>query len=115
MKYKESSEQKVFVRWFKLQYPHYAYNIYAIPNGGVRKPYIAQLKKELGELPGIPDLCIAVPSKDLAGLYIEMKYGKNKPTEIQLMVHERLRDVGYKVETCWSAEEAINVTKSYLT
>jgi hypothetical protein len=74
MKYLESAEQKIFVRWFKFQYPQYQYNIYSIPNGGQRKAYIAQIKKDMGELPGMPDIGISIPSGGYHGLFIEMRY-----------------------------------------
>jgi len=117
MRYIESAEQCVFVKWFKLQYPQFRKLIYKIDNEGSMKPHIGKLKNDLGRLGGAPDLCIAVPTKDHPGLYIEMKSiidGKRSSvSKVQLEVHEELRNVGYKVEVCWTADEAIQVVKGY--
>ena len=49
-----------------------------------------------------------------AGLYIEMKYGKNKPTDNQKQWIADLTKQGYKVVICWSGEEATQVLEAYL-
>lgn len=113
MEHKESAEQKIFVRWFRLQYPHHRKRIAMMGNERKCNPYMGVILNEMGRLTGVPDLFIAVPTKLHPGLFIEMKYGKNKCTESQLEVHEDLREVGYRVDVCWSADEAIAVVKDY--
>lgn len=49
-----------------------------------------------------------------AGLYIEMKYGKNKPTDHQKEWIKALKEQGYKVTVCYSGVEATQELESYL-
>lgn len=116
MKSREAQEQAVVISWCKMQenvYPSLK-NIYAIPNGGYRNKIEAKNLKLQGVKSGVPDLHLAYPSGCYYGLYIEMKWGKNKPTENQEDWIKRLSAVGYKCEVCWSSEEAIAVIKNYL-
>ncbi|HBI92754.1 MAG TPA: VRR-NUC domain-containing protein [Terrisporobacter glycolicus] len=116
MKSREAQEQAVVISWCKMQenvYPAVK-NIYAIPNGGYRNKIEAKNLKLQGVKSGVPDLHLAYPNSFYHGLYIEMKWGKNKPTENQEDWIKRLSAVGYKCEICWSSEEAIEVIKQYL-
>lgn len=116
MKSREAQEQAVVISWCKMQenvYPSLK-NIYAIPNGGYRNKIEAHNLKLQGVKSGVPDLHLAYPSGFYNGLYIEMKWGKNKPTKNQEDWIKRLSAVGYKCEVCWSSEEAIAVIKNYL-
>lgn len=45
---------------------------------------------------GVPDLCLPVARSGYHGLYIELKAGKNKPTDNQLAWLEVLEAQGYK-------------------
>lgn len=63
---------------------------------------------------GVPDLCLPVPMNGFAGLYIEMKYGKNKPTDHQKEWIKALKEQGYKVTVCYSGVEATQELESYL-
>ena len=37
MRHDESRIQAACVKWFRLQYPHFAPNLFAVPNGGQTK------------------------------------------------------------------------------
>ena len=63
---------------------------------------------------GVPDLCLPVARQGYHGLYIEMKYGRNKPTAKQKWWLEKLAEQGYKTIVCWGADEAIAVLEDYL-
>ena len=52
----EHQEQKLFVKWFELQYPKV--KIFAIPNGGNRNVITATMLKAEGVRKGVPDLFI---------------------------------------------------------
>ena len=106
----EHDEQAAFVEW--LEWNHIKH--YAIPNGGSRhKAEAARLKAE-GVVPGVPDICIPIPRGEKHGLYIEMKYGKNKTTEAQNKWIAYLSEAGYTCAVCYSATAAIKVTRGYL-
>ena len=65
--------------------------------------------------PGVPDLCVPIPNKKYHGLFIEMKYGKNKPTAYQKEWIEYLNGVGYLAVVCYGADEALDILKKYIT
>jgi len=107
----ESKLQSECVKWFRFQYPSKI--IAAIPNGGKRNIITAQLLKKEGVLQGVPDLIIPHPNKIHHGLWIEMKWSKNKPSPQQLQVIEQLRSNGYRVEVCYSFDSFRDVVEDY--
>lgn len=107
----ESQLQIECLKWFKETYPNKL--IYAIPNGGSRNIIEAYKMKREGILSGVPDLCIPEPSKGFHSLYIEMKFGKNKPSKNQLEVIENLRLNGNFVQVCWTKKEFMDCVKNY--
>lgn len=113
MRHPESILQTQCVNWFRWQYPGYALDLWAIPNGGKRSKVEAAIMQGEGVTPGVPDLFLAVPTFETAGLFIEMKYGSNTPSEKQKAMHERLKSRGYHVAVCWSLDEFITVIQAY--
>ena len=88
--------------------------LYHTPNGGKRNAAEAARFKAMGVKSGVPDLCLPVPRGGYAGLYIEMKYGKNKTTDNQDKWLADLKAQGYKTAVCWSGEEATRELEAYL-
>lgn len=87
---------------------------FAVPNGGKRDDAVAaQLQKE-GVRRGVPDVVVPVPRSGYHGLFIELKYGKNKPEPEQLEWHAKLREQGYRVEVCYGWRAAWGVLLEYL-
>ncbi len=64
---------------------------------------------------GVPDLCLPVARKGYNGLYIELKYGRNQPSERQVFWLDRLAAEGYLAVVCWGANEAIDTITEYLS
>lgn len=87
--------------------------LFHIPNGGSRNPIEARNLKYQGVKAGVPDLFYPVPNKKYHGLFIEMKFGKNKPTKPQKEWLEYLNSVGYLAVVCYSADEAFKVLNKY--
>jgi hypothetical protein len=113
----ESQEQQAVVQWARLasiKEPRLKY-LHAIPNGGVRNIVTATILKREGVLKGIPDLFLPVSNHGKHGLYIEMKAKKGKLSEEQRECHKYLIAMGYQVNVCYSAEEAIIALKCYLS
>lgn len=106
----EAREQEAFIEWCEWN----KVLIFAIPNGGSRHPAEAMNLKRQGVKAGVPDLFIPIASGEYHGLFIEMKYGKNKPTESQRLWIEVLKRQGYETAVCWSCGEAITTTTNYL-
>jgi hypothetical protein len=115
----EHKEQCAVIEWWRQACGVYqlpAFALYAIPNGAyLASGYMgaAKLKAE-GMRPGMLDLCLAVPRHGSHGKYIEMKYGKNRPSVEQNTVAEYLKFQGYSVSFHWDADSAINSIKEYL-
>lgn len=63
---------------------------------------------------GIPDVAMFWPTSSYHGLFIEFKYGKNKPTDLQRDKIALLKGRGYYCCVCYSLEEAITQVKEYL-
>lgn len=88
--------------------------MYAIPNGGSRHYLEACNLKRQGVKAGVPDICLPLARGCYHGLYIELKWGKNKPTDKQLEWLNRLARNGYKTVVCYSIDEAIKSITEYL-
>ena len=112
----ESQEQINLFTWANLQsckIPELKL-LFHIPNGGKRNIVTARRLKAEGVKAGVPDLFLPVSRGGFHGLFIEMKAGKNKPTEKQDVWITDLRQQGYKVVVCYGCEEAIGEIKRYL-
>ena len=86
--------------------------LHHIPNEGIRTN--GPVLKAAGLKAGVPDVSLPVARRGFNGLYIEMKYGKNKPTKEQEEVMAQLVEQGYKVCVCYSFEDAREVIRHYL-
>lgn len=116
MKRGEDTEQIGVIEWAQWhtqQYPELKL-LHHIPNGGKRNAAEAARFKAMGVKAGVPDLFLPVPRGGYAGFYIEMKYGKNKQTDKQIVWMHALRQQGYKVTVCYSGAEATHELESYL-
>lgn len=112
----EAAEQTALFRWASLmsgQFPEIEM-LYHIPNGGSRNKIEAAHLKQQGVKAGVPDLCLPVARGEYHGLYIELKYGKNKPTENQKRWINLLRSQNYKAEVAYGWEEASGIILEYL-
>ncbi len=108
--------QKAFFEWVaysKKKYPELEL-IYAIPNGGQRNIITARNLKLTGTKSGIPDIHLPVARQGYHGLWIEMKFGKNKLSDAQHEYIELLEKYGHCVQVCYSVDEAIAETLKYL-
>lgn len=112
----EATEQEAVLQWCSWQqgrYPELGL-LYHIPNGGSRNTLEAANLKRQGVKAGVPDLCLPVPKNGWHGLYIEMKYGRNKATVKQREWLDALRRQGYYAAVCYGAQEAEELIAGYL-
>mgnify|MGYP002515529535 FL=1 len=112
----EGNEQEVLFRWAAFvrgRFPEIDL-LYHIPNGGSRNRIEAANLKRQGVKAGVPDLCLPVARGKYHGLYIEMKYGKNKTSESQNKWLSALQKQGYAAAVCYGFEEAQAVITKYL-
>ena len=112
----EATEQEIVINWCEYnsqRHPELKL-IYHVPNGGSRNQLEAVNLKRQGVKAGVPDLNLPIALHGFYGLYIEMKFGKNKTTEKQKWWLEQLQKQGYKTAVCYGADEAIDTIKEYL-
>ena len=112
----EAVEQEKLFRWaayMESRFPALGL-LHHIPNGGSRNVIEAANLKRQGVKAGVPDVCLPVPSSGKHGLYIEMKYGDNKPTEKQRAWLTALKNQGYAVAVCYTWEQAQELICKYL-
>lgn len=105
----EMEEQKAVVEYCDLLH----IPIVHIPNEGKRSVSYAAILKSMGLRSGFPDLFVPRARGGYHGLFIEMKYGKNKTTKEQKEWLERLAAEGYACAVCYGAAEAIKIIESY--
>lgn len=97
----------------RAQYPELDL-LYHIPNGGSRNKIEAANLKKQGVRAGVPDLCLPVARGEYHGLYVEMKYGENKPTQKQKEWLEKLTKQGYKTAVAYSCDAAEDILLKYI-
>ena len=112
----EHDEQANLITWAAMhEHEHPGLEmLFAIPNGGHRHIRVAAKMKAEGVKAGVPDLFLPVPRGDYHGLFIEMKFGKNKPTAHQRHWLEMLEWHGYKTAVCYWFLDARDVLIDYL-
>ncbi len=130
----EHTEQVALFQFLKtIEMKHYAIkSIYAIPNGGLRNKAVAGKLKAEGVKSGVLDVHLPAvsyavehkgkiinlsPDKEniqYIGLWVEMKYGKNKLTDNQAIWKKNLEELGHRVVVCYSWVDAANEIMAYL-
>jgi hypothetical protein len=113
----EAQEQEALFRWA-------AYNrgrfpalelLYHIPNGGGRNLIEAAHLKAQGVKPGVPDICLPVPSVRYTALYIELKRRKGGVvSDAQRGWIAALNRVGCRAVVCHGWDEAREEIERYL-
>lgn len=112
----EDTEQISVIQWAEWntgRYPELKW-LHHCPNGGSRNKQEAVKLKQMGVKAGVSDLCLPYPRGAYCGLYIEMKYGKNRQQPTQKEFLADMAAAGHFVATCYSAEDAVAVIKDYL-
>lgn len=116
MKQYEADQQRKLFQWttfIRAEYPEIDL-MFHIPNGGSRNKLEATNLKKQGVKAGVPDLFLPVSRGGYHGLFIELKYGKNKPTEKQTEWLTNLNEQGYAVAVCYGCDEASEKILKYL-
>jgi len=88
--------------------------LHAIPNGGQRSKAVAGKLRAEGVKAGCPDLHLPIPVAPYAGLWIEMKAGKNTTTPEQDYWLETLAEYGHACVVCYGWEPARDAILRYL-
>lgn len=112
----EAGAQETLFSWAQYQYAKYPELtlLYHIPNGGKRDARTAANLKRQGVKAGVPDLHLPVARGGYHGLYIELKVGKNKTTQLQNKWLDDLGKQGYLAIVCYGWQEAAEQLINYL-
>lgn len=112
----EHDEQVALFSWAQWQTPAVPELalLFAIPNGGHRNKVTAAKMKAEGVKAGVLDVMLPVARNGRHGLFVEMKYGRNKTTDEQRQWIDRLEAQGYQTAVCYSFEEAQGEIMRYL-
>jgi len=118
MRHFESIHQKALFNWASnypaLKWMHSSINgAFLAGNKAQRAKRMAVLKSQ-GAKSGVWDVFLPVAKNGYHGLYIEMKYGRNKLTEKQESFGEFVHSEGYLTHTCYSWLEAKDVISDYM-
>lgn len=111
IKRSEATEQEAVVQYCEFN----RIPIFAIPNGGKRNKLEAVNLKRQGVKAGVPDLFVPVARRGFHGLFIEMKYGRNKTTPAQEAWLCDLSYQGYLAKVCNGYGEAVELLKYYFS
>lgn len=88
--------------------------LFAIPNGGLRRPRTAGRLKAEGAQDGVPDLLLPVARDGHHGLFIEMKSPTGRLSQRQRWWVEALAETGHRVEVARGWPAACRLIVDYL-
>lgn len=108
----EHDEQVKLINWAKTV-PELDC-LFAIPNGGQRHIAVAAKLKREGVRAGVPDIFVALARGGYHGLFLEMKFGKGRLSDKQIIWLERLHLNNYKTIVAHGFIEARFEILSYL-
>lgn len=114
----EHQEQAALFKWARnpavlTKYPELSLMSCSL-NGVKLSAAQAGKAKAAGMLKGEHDIRLPVARGGFIGLSIEMKLGKNKPTDEQIKYGKRLAAEGWLVRYCWSWTDAKAEIEAYL-
>lgn len=112
----ESSQQKALFVWANLSVGRYPQlkHMFHVPNGGLRDMRTAANLKAEGVKAGVLDVALLWPCGKYFGCWIEMKWGKNRPTVEQLEFMAVHRSWGYYCKVCYDWIEARDALVAYM-
>ena len=102
------------VAWFRLQYPQFRHNLFAVPNGGRRDAATGAKMKEEGVLAGVSDLILLKSNNDYHALLIEMKTSKGHQSDNQKAWEKAIVPDGYRYVVVRSFEDFMREIRCYL-
>jgi hypothetical protein len=75
-----------------------------VPNGGWRSRVESAILKAIGTVAGVPDIICIFQGRVYA---LELKAGRGRLTDVQRVVHERLREAGANVAVAHGIDQAL--------
>jgi hypothetical protein len=115
-KLSEYDHQKMIFKWAdaaRIKYPCLAYMHCSL--NGVRMARGQAVKAKMsGMKAGVPDIFLPFKTKDYSGLFIELKVGRNKPTEDQVKFLNYLTTQNFYCTVIYGAKDAVKCIESYI-
>lgn len=114
--YREHLDQCAVLDWCvanRSNWPELA-ALFAVPNGELREPRVAERLRKEGVRPGVPDLFLLVPRGQYHGLVIEQKVKPNRPDREQRAWIAALSALGFRVVDSYSWNETVSHLQWYL-
>lgn len=111
---REQAEHINIVNWFNYQFPELADDFHHFANERKCSVHQGRILKRMGVKKGVADFFLAIPLNGKAGLWIELKVGKNKPTKDQIAFAERKISRHYEFAFVWGFEAAKEMILTYL-
>ncbi|QMV32482.1 hypothetical protein KMC50_gp50 [Ralstonia phage Claudette] len=115
----EFDEQCALFEWARIPAVVRAYPGIELLEGSMNGVKLSKAQagkaKAAGMLKGAHDVRLPVPRGEFIGLSVELKAGRNKPTDEQLWYGSRLAAEGWKVVYAWSWIEARDAIVAYLS
>lgn len=102
------------VNWFKHHFPELEDDFHHFANERRCTPQEGRILKRMGVKKGVADFFLALPQNDKAGLWIELKVGKNNPSKEQLEFLDRKNQRGYMAVCVWGSDAAREAIQEYL-
>jgi len=110
----EQAEHINVVNWFNYQYPELSDDFHHFANERACSVNQGRLLKRMGVKKGVLDFFLALPFNGKAGLWVELKVGKNKPTKEQIEFANRKISRGYEAAFALGFEAARDAIVNYL-
>ncbi|OJV23105.1 MAG: hypothetical protein BGO30_03950 [Bacteroidetes bacterium 41-46] len=125
--YRESEIQQACIRWFRYQYPQYAYMLIAIPNAARRTRKVVNTSagsrvvcvggkraKDEGMVAGAADAILLLSRGDSGCLCIEFKTETGRQSQEQKRWQEAAIKAGNRYSVIRGIEEFIEVINEYM-
>lgn len=110
----EQAEHINIVNWFNFHFPELIDDFHHFANERRCSVQEGRTLKRMGVKRGVPDFFLAIPLNGKAGLWLELKVGKNQPTKEQIAFAERKKLRDYEFAFVWGAEAAKDMICIYL-
>jgi hypothetical protein len=102
------------VNWFNYNFPELEEDFHHFANERQCSIQQGRTLKRMGVKKGVADFFLALPKNGKAGLWIELKVGKNKPTKEQSAFLARKIARGYEAVCVWQEIGAKEIILTYL-
>ena len=114
MKRIEQAIHRQIVAGLRQVLPH-GWIVAHIPNGGKRTQVEGAVFKALGVLPGMPDIVVLGADRQgsATAWFLEVKTDNGRLTEIQSLMHDKLKDIGFPVAVVRSWDEALKQARHW--